>query len=208
MAPFFHTSSLPDTQRIVLISTIGGIDVAKYVLVIYGGKFYDLDEVWMASYLDLVERVLVLEQMRNNQRNKNLVVNISNVPFEHLLSKSLEEIEKKNLPSQKNMLEVDLSLGNYILDSLFFKIILDIYAKIAYIYYMKKIIKRLANGPTPNDTPLSRARLAAGLSQKEAAALAKREIGRGSQRRWLDWEKPGANFPPILIKLLKEKTNG
>jgi len=64
----------------------------------------------MASYLDLVERVLVLEQMRNNQRNKNLVVNISNVPFEHLLSKSLEEIEKNNLPSQKNMLEVDLSL--------------------------------------------------------------------------------------------------
>ncbi len=63
-------------------------------------------------------------------------------------------------------------------------------------------IKRLPNGPTPNDTPLSRARLAAGLSQTEAAALAKRWLGKGSTRRWLEWEKPGAKFPPILIQLL------
>ncbi|OGP68945.1 MAG: hypothetical protein A2031_06435 [Deltaproteobacteria bacterium RBG_19FT_COMBO_43_11] len=73
---------------------------------------------------------------------------------------------------------------------------------------MRKRIKRLAHGPIPNDTPLSRARLAAGLSQKEAAALARKKLGRGSPRQWLVWEKPGAKFPPVLIDLLKEKANG
>ena len=55
----------------------------------------------MVSYLDLIERVLVLEQMRNSQKNMSLTTNTSKATFGHLFSKSLQEIEAKNLPVQK-----------------------------------------------------------------------------------------------------------
>ena len=64
----------------------------------------------MVSYLDLIERALVLEQMRNNQKNINLVTNTSKAAFGNLFSKSLQEIETKNSPSQKDILELDLSM--------------------------------------------------------------------------------------------------
>lgn len=64
----------------------------------------------MVSYLDLIERVLVFEQMQNRQKNINLVTNTSKVTFGNLFSKSLQEIEAKNMPVQKNILELDLSM--------------------------------------------------------------------------------------------------
>ncbi len=64
----------------------------------------------MVSYLDLIERALVLEQTRNNQKNINLATNTSKATFGNLFSKSLQEIETKNSPSQKDILELDLSM--------------------------------------------------------------------------------------------------
>jgi hypothetical protein len=65
----------------------------------------------MASYLDLIERVFVLEQMRYNQKNVSLTTNLPKASFGHLFSKSLQEFEKNNLPAQQtNILELDLSL--------------------------------------------------------------------------------------------------
>ena len=64
----------------------------------------------MVSYLDLIERALVLEQTRNNQKNINLATNTSKAAFGNLFSKSLQEIEAKNSPSQKDILELDLSM--------------------------------------------------------------------------------------------------
>ncbi|MBA4390045.1 MAG: hypothetical protein C0399_03820 [Syntrophus sp. (in: bacteria)] len=63
----------------------------------------------MASYLDLLQRVPILQQSLINQKNKSLVVNTANIPFEHLLTGSLKQIEAKSLPA-KNILEVDLSV--------------------------------------------------------------------------------------------------
>jgi hypothetical protein len=64
----------------------------------------------MVSYLDLIERALVLEQMRNPSKNVNLTARNSKPAFEHLFSKSLQEIETKKPPMQENILELDLSM--------------------------------------------------------------------------------------------------
>jgi lysozyme family protein len=64
----------------------------------------------MASYIDLIESVLSLERMRVNQSNKNLVSNAPTVSFGRIFSKSLKDIEEKNITSQKNIFEPGLSL--------------------------------------------------------------------------------------------------
>jgi len=58
----------------------------------------------MASYLDLVEKVVMLQQLRDNQRTmRTLFANNSSPPFEQLMSKSLGEIDQKTLPSLNSM---------------------------------------------------------------------------------------------------------
>lgn len=64
----------------------------------------------MISYLDLIERALVLERTRINQNNKSPISNVSAVSFGHLFSKSLKGIEEMNVPTQANILKLDLSL--------------------------------------------------------------------------------------------------
>ena len=67
-----------------------------------------------------------------------------------------------------------------------------------------RFIKRQTRGRPPHDTPLERARLGAGLTVKEAAALSKKLIGRGSMRSWSIWAKPGAKVPAVLIERLRQ----
>ncbi len=62
----------------------------------------------MASYLDLLQRVAVLQQSIISPKNNSLVVNAPTIPFDRLLTGSLQQIEAKNLPV-KNMLERGLS---------------------------------------------------------------------------------------------------
>jgi lysozyme family protein len=64
----------------------------------------------MVSYMDLIERVLVLEQMRNSQKNVTMTNNTSKANFGNLFTKSLQEVEAKNPLAKKNILELDLSM--------------------------------------------------------------------------------------------------
>jgi lysozyme family protein len=64
----------------------------------------------MVSYMDLVERVFVLEQMRNSQKNMTMNTNATKANFGHLFSKSLQEVEAKDPLAKKNILEIDLSI--------------------------------------------------------------------------------------------------
>jgi lysozyme family protein len=64
----------------------------------------------MASYLDLIERVLVFEQMRHNQKNMSMIAGTSKVSFGHLFSNSLQEIEAKNESTQNTILEIDQTI--------------------------------------------------------------------------------------------------
>jgi hypothetical protein len=64
----------------------------------------------MVSYMDLIERVLVLEQTRNSQKNMSMITNASKANFGHLFTKSLQEVEAKSPAAQKNILELDLSM--------------------------------------------------------------------------------------------------
>jgi lysozyme family protein len=63
----------------------------------------------MVSYMDFIERVLVLEQMCNSQKNMTMTTNTSKANFGHLFAKSLQEVEAKN-PLAKNILALDLSI--------------------------------------------------------------------------------------------------
>lgn len=64
----------------------------------------------MTLCLNLVEQVIMLQQARTNQRNKNLTVNASNTSFGNIFSQSLKEIEERNVLPQKSLPEVDFYL--------------------------------------------------------------------------------------------------
>lgn len=64
----------------------------------------------MASYMDLIERVLVFEQMRNSQKNMTMTTNTSKANFGHHFAKSLQEVEAKDPLAKKNILTLDLSM--------------------------------------------------------------------------------------------------